>query len=465
MINRRDAIKGMGAIAGAASLSKLFACSSSSPVGIKNYVYLMMENRSYDHVFGARKLVEGNMDGDGLTAAMTNPNTAGMAIAPYVPSMGPEECVMDPDHSWDGSRAEWNMGACDGFVKQQESQYGAGHNEPMQYLTRDLMPVSYALADAYTTCDNWFCSVMGPTWPNRFYWMCGTSGGIMTNELPSSSSSVNFPTIFNSLHDAKVDWSYYYGSIPVVSALDNAGPYQIDVTKNVKRMDQFFTDAMKGQLSPVTYIDPAFYQNDDHPPIHPINGQALIASVYTALAASPQWKNCLLIVTYDEHGGFHDHVSPPTVQGDALAAQGFNQLGFRVPTIVIGPYVKQGYVSHVQYEHCSALKQLETAFGLSPSLNDRVDGATDLSDCIDTDALMKGKWNKPIASDDFPMIDPSTWQMGTACDYTGARVPAHDPITQWADKYPERIAGLDLRGELPEYERAIKDFLRNTRIR
>src|SRR5579863_3274965 len=117
MINRRDAIKSIGAMAGAASLSKLFGCSSDSPTGIKNYVYLMMENRSYDHVFGARKLVEMNNDGDGLTAAMTNPNMAGMAIAPYAAATGPSdsamECVPDPDHSWDGSRAEWDSGACD----------------------------------------------------------------------------------------------------------------------------------------------------------------------------------------------------------------------------------------------------------------------------------------------------------------------------------------------------------------
>jgi phospholipase C len=374
--------------------------------------------------------------------------------------MGPDECVMDPDHSWDGSRAQWNNGANDGFVKQQEMQYGAGHDEPMQYLTRELMPVSYALADAYTTCDAWFASVMGPTWPNRFYWMCATSGGIMTNELPGTSGGVTFPTIFNSLHDNKVDWSYYYGSIPVVSALDSPGPHQIDVSKNVKRMSQFFTDAMAGKLSPVTYIDPAFYQNDDHPPIHPINGQALIASVYTALAASPQWKNCLLVVTYDEHGGFFDHVSPPTTTDD-LAAQGFNQCGFRVPTMVIGPYVQQGYVSHTQYDHCSALAQLERSFDMDP-LNGRTMVANDLTDCIDMDRLKKGQWAKPIASADFPQIDPSTWQMGAACQYAGAREP--DPITQWADKYPERIAGLDLRGELPEYERTIKDFLRTTRI-
>ncbi len=459
MVTRRDAIKTLGGLAGAAGLARLLpGCGSNGKNGITNYVFMMLENRTYDHYFGARSLVEG-LPGDGLTAAMMNPDTNGVPVAPYVPAMSTDECVKDPDHSWDGSRLQWNNGANDGFVKQQEAAYGIGSHEPMQYYTRDLLPVSWALADAYTTCDRWFASVLGPTWPNRFYWMCGTSGGLMDNELPGSNGTVNFPTIFNSLHDANIDWAYYDGSLPVVSALDSPGQYQIDVSANVKNFTHFMTDAMAGKLPTITYIDPAFYQNDDHPPIHPINGQALISTVYTALANSPQWKNTLLVVTYDEHGGFFDHVSPGMTTDDMPA---FMQRGFRVPAMVIGPYVKQGYVSSVELEHTSALHHIEETFDLPP-LNSRTAAQNDLSDCIDMDRLAKGDWAPPI---ELPDIDPDSWQMGPACTYTGsARVePEHvDPITAWANKYPERIAGLDLRPQLPQYEKAIKDFMRANR--
>lgn len=451
MINRRDALKQIGGFAGAATLARYLAACNSSPNGIKNYVYMMMENRTYDHYFGARSMLEG-LPGNGLQMSMTNPDTAGNPVSLYVPSStDASECVLDPDHSWGGSRLEWDSGKNDGFVRQQESAYGVGHHETMQYMTRDLLPVSWALADQYTTCDAWFASVMGPTWPNRFYWMCATSGGLMDNTLPTGG--VNFPTIFNSLHDKNVDWAYYYGSIPVVSAFDppEGSQYYLNVSNNVKRFTQFMDDAMSGKLATVTYIDPYFYGNDDHPPIHPINGQALIATVYSALAMSPQWKNTLFVLTYDEHGGFFDHVSPGTTV-DPLASEGFGQLGFRVPAMVMGPYVKTANVSSVQYDHCSALAHLERTFDLTP-LNERTMAANDLSDCIDMERLSKGDWAKPI---ELPTVDPSTWTMGPTCTYDGARL---DPITEWANRFPSRVQGLDLRSEVQDYEHAIKSFL------
>src|SRR5580704_1434430 len=135
MINRRDALKQIGGFAGAATLARyLSACNSSGPNGIKNYVYLMQENRTYDHFFGARSMLEGK-PGNGLQMSMTNPDTNGNPVSLYVPSMtDSSECVMDPDHSWDGSHTEWNNGMNNGFVLRQEAMYGLGHHEPMQYM-------------------------------------------------------------------------------------------------------------------------------------------------------------------------------------------------------------------------------------------------------------------------------------------------------------------------------------------
>src|SRR5262245_11739121 len=181
MINRRQAIRRLGGLAGMAALPKfLSACSSDSdgPVGITNYVYLMLENRTYDHVFGARSLLEGK-PGDGLTAGMSQPDLNGVQVPLYVPTNAIEQmCVRhDPDHGWDGSRLEFNNGANDGFLRVHQQEFGAGATEAIEYLTRVQQPISWALADHYTTCDRWFASIMGPTLPNRFYWHCGTSCG------------------------------------------------------------------------------------------------------------------------------------------------------------------------------------------------------------------------------------------------------------------------------------------------
>jgi phosphoesterase family protein len=262
-----------------------------------------------------------------------------------------------------------------------------------------------------------------------------------------------------------------------VSLLGNPGPYQLDLgpndgTGNIRRFGdyqglagQFFTDAKNGVLPSVCYIDPYFYLNDDHPPIHPINGQQLIAAVYTALATSPQWKNCMLVVTYDENGGFYDHVSPPTTTDDTLAMfqqDGFEQCGFRVPAMVIGPYVKQNYVSSVQYDHTSALKHLQNTFGLT-TLNVRMDAANDLTDCIDMDRLMKGDWAQPVTLptinlDDFPM-DPTAC---TTSETLIAEVGGKDPISEYADSHPGVFVPgkTDIRDGADEHLRGIRAYLR-----
>ncbi len=233
MMKRRDALKTIGTLAGAAGLTRLLpACGDDDgPVGITTYVYLMLENRSYDHVLGGRTL-EG-LGGDGLTAAMNNPDAAGNPVAPYAPS-DLEMCTQgDPPHGWDPSHRQWNNGANDGFVREhQRGQPGA--RDPMQYLSRPQQPVTWALADAYTSCDRWFCSVMGPTLPNRAYWHAGTSFGLNVNNdiLTTFSNGVPIPTIYNRLADKGVDWAYYFGNLAVVSLLGSSGPYSLDLGAN-----------------------------------------------------------------------------------------------------------------------------------------------------------------------------------------------------------------------------------------
>jgi phospholipase C len=461
----------IGGAAGAAALWRYLPGCSHSP-GVPDhpvYVYMMLENRTYDHYFGARTLLE-NKPGDGLTASMSNPDTNGTAVPIY--KVDPMvECVNDPDHSWDGSHLQWNVGANDGFVKQQEKAYGVGSHEPMQYYTRDFLPVSWALADQYTICDRWFASIMGPTIPNRAYWHVGTSAGLQDNQaILDMLAQLPVPSIYNRLHDNNIDWAYYYGNISVVSAIQSHGQYAIDLgptdgTGHVRRFEYFMRDAAAGKLPPVVYIDPAFGPggNDDHPPHHPIDGQELILTVYQALASSPQWKHLvMLVITYDEHGGFFDHVSPPTTTDDTLQTwmvDGFTQMGFRVPAMVIGPYVKPGNVSSVVYDHTSALKTLQNAFGFEP-LTARMGAANDLTDCLDLDRLAKGEANAPLTN--LPMIDPldaTMWPRAALCDTGGLRTAPKSPICDGADAYPKLFAGRDERARTPEYRRQIREYL------
>jgi phospholipase C len=466
MMKRRDALKKLGeigAVAGAAAL--LPGCGGGNgdtrtpdaavpapdapvpdarpaPVGITTYVYMMMENRSYDHFFGARSMLEGK-PGDGPSEDAFNKDKDGDQIKLW-PATKDTLCDLDPPHGWDAAHLQWNNGMNDGFVTEHQKDHPGGI-EPMQYITRTDVPVTYALADQYATADRWFCSVMGPTWPNRFYWHTGTSGGLQSNIMPPNG--IDWPSIYHRLDAKGIDWGYYYGNVPLVATFKG-----LDV-KHIHRFSQFLSDAAAGTLPPVVYIDPAYNDNDDHPPVHPINGQELISAVYKALAASPQWQNCMLVITYDENGGFYDHVSPPKTVDD-LAAMGFDQMGFRVPTLVAGPYVKEGHLSSVVYDHCSALRHLEKAFDLEP-LNQRTIAANDLSDFIDAERLAAGDWKPPI---EIPVVDVTEWPMSAVCT-GGSLLTADHDLLAYFDAHPEVIAGLDLRPERAQYRQAIHEFL------
>jgi phospholipase C len=452
-MRRRDALKTIGALAGAASASKLLsACSGENGPGtIDTLVFLMMENRSYDHYFGARSMLEGK-PGDGLLATMSNPDSAGATI-PIYPADDASLCVPDPPHSWGTGRDQFGEGRNDGFVRAQETLHGAGSIQPMQYLVRDQLPVSWALADAYTSCDRWFCSLMGPTLPNRMYWHGATSNGARYNDEILEGAVNDITTIYHRLNDVGVDWALYFGDVPALGLVGH-----FDLTGHVRRFNNdFFLDAKKGKLPPVVYIDPGYGSNDDHPPKHPLLGQQLISSIYTALATSPHWERCLLVVTYDEHGGFFDHVPPPKT-ADERAADGFDQLGFRVPALLAGPYVKRSYVSSVQYDHTSALKHIQNTFGTAP-LNARCDAASDLTDCIDLDRLARGE---PAAPIQLPAVElDESVVYAPDCNGTSFSVHDHD-ILRWADaavRDGRLDRRYDLRHEHRDYLFGIADYL------
>jgi phospholipase C len=274
--------------------------------------------------------------------------------------------------------AQWNGGAMDGFVTEHQMVNPDSYTEVMGYHTRDDLPALYALAENYTICDRWFCSVLGATWPNRFFLHCASSGGQQEN-LPEPGLT----SIWSLLADAGLTGRNYYSDVAWVwGAFANPFPSYTD------GIDEFFTAAADGTLPSYVVIDPNFGllgggANDDHPDHNITMGQVFLQSVYEALAQSPQWDRCLLVITYDEHGGFYDHVQTLQVADDLPQ---FEQLGVRVPAVVIGPYVRRGCVNSTKFDHVAPIKTATIRYGL-PSINVRVDDANDLSSCIDPTTL------------------------------------------------------------------------------
>lgn len=340
--------------------------------GIDHLVVVMMENRSFDHFFGALSAVE-RLPIDGLTGRESNPTLMGDPVPVFNTSKWVHD--EDPPHGWNGSHQQFNGGANDGFVREYQNAGAQEYTEVMGYYLREQLPVYHALVDEYMLCDRWFASVMGPTWPNRFHLHCGTSDGEQSNNVISG-----VPSVFDQLADAGVSARYYAAGLPFT--ISYGTPLN---APHMAVIQQFFTDAENGELPSFCMVEPiltagATIGNDDHPPADVRDGQAFLAMVYEALASSPNWDRCMLVVIYDEHGGFHDHVPPPLTQDPQHP--GFEQLGFRIPAMVIGPQVHGGCVNGTVFDHVSVAATIAKRWGLAP-LNERVAATADLSSCID----------------------------------------------------------------------------------
>lgn len=397
--------------------------------GIDTFVVLMMENRSFDHFLGSLSLAEGRAV-KGLTGFESNLSPEGEPISPFVlDDFTPE----DPPHGWDSVHRQWNEGAMDNFVKEHA---GPSQNQVMGYHTRGQLPTIYQLADAFAVCDAWHCSVLGPTWPNRYYLHGGTSMGKTSND-----PVVGFTSIFNLLKDANVPSRTYFHDLPF-----QGGYFNFD---NLSPVEQFFQDAASGTLPAFTMLEPKFSgadANDDHPDHDVQLGQALIASVYSALTASPQWGRCLFVVTYDEHGGFFDHVPPPPADDERAE---FRRHGIRVPAIVAGPMVKAGAtVSHL-LEHTSVLATLGKRFGIPP-VNQRVAAANDLSVCIDP-AIAAGLI-QPMSA---PRIAPVTVSLSKLAAKMARPFPRNQPELQDLADRRELPRHLDRRRDGAEVTRRV----------
>ncbi|MCP4504416.1 MAG: phosphoesterase [Deltaproteobacteria bacterium] len=383
-LTRRAALKTFSAATAAALIPGVGGCDDGvepgpEPAVVDTIVVLMMENRSFDHTFGGLTLDEGRADLDGFTAQMSNALADGTRITPF-PTPLADICVADPPHGWDASHRQFNDGTMSGFVTEHESRHGTETGPmAMSYLTRAQQPATYGILESGAVCNRWFSSVMGPTWPNRFYSTVCTSGG-NTGNLPVAGE---LTTVFERVWRSGRTYGNYYGNFP--HAALNARMTLSD--PEFQYLERFYEDAEAGELPNLVWLDPIYGRNDDHPPAHPLAGQVLIQSIYQALKESPQWERLLFVVTYDEHGGFYDHVPPPKTE-DERASDGFDQLGFRVPTLVCSPWIAP-VVDDTVYDHSSIYATIAELWDLEP-LTDRDAAANSFLHLLDRDAMATG---------------------------------------------------------------------------
>ena len=361
------------------------AVRAKMPIG--HVIVVMKENRSFDQIFGRL----GRADVEGVPAGASNPNKDGVAVPVYQEAT---TCVqLDPGHQWTNMHTMWDDGKLDGFVKnaldttvrpdemtkvQTDGKFVMGGFDAAQ------LPFYAFLANTYALADHYHCSVLGGTWANRLHLYAGQSYGVKntgTNFVPDGTK-----TLFDVLDAAGVTWGVYSDdSAPLDIALLNLG--WTSEHKGVAPTAAFFEAVKNGTLPQVVFIDALLNNEDEHPPADVQKGEAWTKAIYDAVVASPIWldkdgKGVALVYTYDETGGFYDHVPPPPACLAAPDQAEFDHLGFRVPFVMISPFARQHYVSHTVHSHSSLLRFIETLYDL-PALSGRDANADALLDMFD----------------------------------------------------------------------------------
>jgi len=447
-ISRRRLLAGAGAgavglLAGGAGWRRSWPAAAAARGGagsgagggeaIEHIVVVMMENRSFDHFLGWLPGADGVQD----TTTPRFPDQQG-TLRPNHHLTDPMGCGHpDPDHSYDGGRFQLDGGAMDNFARGRNDDYAIG------FYTEADRPFMAALARHYTTCEAYFCSFLGPTYPNRLFLHSAQTDRIRNGPEPAS-----MPTIWDQLNTpGGPTGRYYYTDVPFLGLWGTryqsiSAPYQ-----------QFLADAAAGRLPNVAHVEASFLGfgegrgNDDHPHAHIGAGDAFLSEVFHALADGPRWERTVFIVVYDEWGGFYDHVAPPRVTAGVPAGadpssgvdhdlvDGRTLLGFRVPCIVASPFSRgpdpgQPTLDRALHDHTSILRLIEWRFGLAPltarDASTRPDDPQSLLSTLQLDSP------NPDVPGDIPRVDPPP-ASATGCP-PGSHAPAAAPNDEdtWA---------------------------------
>jgi phospholipase C len=364
-ISRRDFIIQAGAATGAAVLGCSHSSAPPNDPSLDHIVIVTMENRSFDHLLGWLP------GADGKRSGLSYLDRDGVAHSPSHLT-DPQMCgFLDPAHSYEGGRSQFNNGACDGWlVTPGNDSYAIGY-----YDAADL-PFLGKAAPAWMVLDRYFCPIMGPTYPNRIASIAG-----QTDRLSNTKSDCTLPTIIDRLKGAGLSY-VNYGDTQTTTSL-----WGLKYLSLIKPISAFLSDAANGSLPNVALVDPDILHepsNSYHPPGDVRDGCAFLAKIYNAIIKSPQWKSTLLVLTFDEWGGFFDHVPPPLapLPPSEAAIGNDGRRGFRIPTILVSPFVKRGAVSSKVYDHMSVLRLIESRWNLQP-LTERDAQANNLMDELD----------------------------------------------------------------------------------
>ena len=371
---------------------------------IKHVFVVMLENRSFDHMLGFSSIhgfdavsgqpavIEGlnasndwNLDQHGNKIFATSP-------ADWAMPNDPRHEFNDVKEQLCGTGGAYPYINNSGFVTSYCKIDPAHPDEIMKCYAPDQLPVLTALAQEFAACDHWFSSIPGPTWPNRFFVHAASSAGLDHSPSPLTSIesllvkgyTFEHGTIFDRLDKANLSWTIYKG---------DAFPQALSISgMNIRALEGRFRDFddFSGDLNNTnyttsyTFIEPNYGHvltgdftagNSQHPKDDVTRGEGLLKSIYETIRNSPHWDNSVLIVTYDEHGGFYDHVPPPqtVAPGDAITDPAnntnqfdFTQLGVRVPAVIISPLIPKGVIDSTIYDHTSVLATIESIFGLLP---------------------------------------------------------------------------------------------------
>ncbi|HKQ40402.1 MAG TPA: alkaline phosphatase family protein [Verrucomicrobiae bacterium] len=382
-ITRRQFIRRSTAAAGIAAASTLPQLAQAAVAvrrnkrlplpqrsGIRHFVVVMMENRSFDHFLGWAP------GADGRQAGLTYLDRSGLPQSTYPLAPDYQGCGHpDPDHSYQGGRVEYNSGACDGWLRA-----AANDNYAIGYYTQADLPFFASAVPAWTTLDRYFAAIMAGTYANRVYQHAAQTDRLDNSLLPIST----LPTIWDRLAEHSLTGRYYFSDLPFVALW---GAKYLPISRPIAA---FYDDCAAGTLPHVSFVEPRMLaehqglSEDDHPYADIRRGQSFLNNVYEAVTSSPNWPETVMVINYDEWGGFFDHVPPPygpiPPADAALGSDGL--LGFRTPAMLISPWSPRGQVAHGVYNHTSVLKMIEWRWNLRP-LTIRDATANNLAEALD----------------------------------------------------------------------------------
>ena len=354
---------------------------------VKHLVVLVMENHSYDNHLGMLR----RPGADGFTLG---PDGKPAAVNPYPDGRlqhafrMPDTCqvLFKPSQTWANAHAQIDGGKMDGFVRSGSGAVSMG------YWDHTQLPFYYSLASVFPLADRYFCSVPGPTYPNRRFLIAATSMGMTGDSIPSLVAHPKNGTIFDRLHEAGVTWKDYYSRWSLVPTLALFPELLVRYHGNVADTDDFFADAAAGALPQFSLVEPNYLLKSEETPQNIAWGEQFAAKVIDAVMSGPGWEHTLLLFLFDEHGGYYDHVPPPrAIPPDGIPPQvddngpvfaGFGQYGVRVPCVMVSPWARPDYVSHQVFDHTSICALAEAKWNL-PAMTRRDANANNMLDMLD----------------------------------------------------------------------------------